>query len=116
MQQEQKGPQTESDAARYMKSTFGPDKSSSINASAVGEAMFNAKFDELRPGMYTQWANKYGSLTARNKDGLSVDEWYNNARASGWNNYQKKYGQRPSPGAPSNAPRKSGGWKIERVN
>lgn len=116
IQQEQKGPQTESDAARYMKSTFGPDKSPKINASAVGEAMFNAKFDELRPGMYTQWANKYGSLTARNKDGLSVDEWYNNARASGWNNFQKKYGQGAPRNAPANAPRKNDGWKIERVN
>lgn len=114
IQQEQKGPQTESDAARYMKSTFGPDKSPKINASAVGEAMFNAKFDELRPGMYTQWANKYGSLNARNKDGLTVDEWYNNARNAGWQNYQKKY--TPRRPVTQNAPRKSDGWKIERVN
>lgn len=114
IQQEQKGPQTESDAARYMKSTFGPDKSPRINASAVGEAMFNAKFDELRPGMYTQWANKYGSLNARNKDGLTVDEWYNNARNAGWQNYQKKY--TPRRPVTQNAPRKSDGWKIERVN
>lgn len=107
IQQEQKGPQTDSDAARYMKSTFGPDKTPKINAAAIGEAMFNAKFDELRPGMYTQWANKYGSLSALNKDGLSVDEWYNNARASGWNNFQKKYGPNAPRGAPKNAPRKS---------
>lgn len=76
IQQEQAGPQTESDALRYMKSTFGPDKFPGVNASTIAEAKIRAQIDAARPDLYLKWANKFGSLSALNSAGKSVDEWF----------------------------------------
>lgn len=84
IQQEQKGPQTESDAARYMKSTFGPDKMPDVNARSIAEATYAARMDVLRPEIYLQWANKYGSLNALNEKGQGIDEVWSEAVRKGW--------------------------------
>lgn len=90
IQLEQKGLQTESDAARYIKSTFGPEKMQGVNAAALGEAVFRAEMDARRPQLYTAWANKFGSLSALNKAGKSVDDWWNDTLEAGWQKYQQK--------------------------
>lgn len=101
IQQEQTGSQTESDALRYMKGTFGPEKSRRINADAIGEAMFSAKMDELRPGLYTDWANRHGSLSAKNKRGQTVDQWFSSIAEEGWRRYTAER-------------KKAGGGKVNR--
>lgn len=99
IQAEQKGPQTESDALRYMKSTFGPDKSVEVNARSLAEANYNAVLDKRKPDFYTKWANNFGSLSAVNPQGKTADEVWQEAAQKGWQAFtqgpqgRKLYGQ-----------------------
>lgn len=100
IQQEQKGPQTESDALRYMKSTFGPDKSVEVNARSLAEANFNAVLDKRKPDFYTKWANNFGSLSAVNPQGKTADEVWQEAAQKGWQTFTQGPQGRKLYGAP----------------
>lgn len=73
-QQAQKGPQTESDAARMKAANISPTLSVEANALLAADALFNAKMAEKKPDFYTKWANHHGSLGTLGKDGRSVDQ------------------------------------------
>lgn len=100
IQAEQKGPQTESDALRYMKSTFGPDKSVEVNARSLAEANYNAVLDKRKPDFYTKWANNFGSLSAVNRQGKTADEVWQEAAQKGWQTFTQGPKGRKLYGAP----------------
>lgn len=104
-QVEQKGPQTESDAARTKLSQIAPNKSKETNARLVGEAMYNAKMGAYKPSFYTQWANRFGSINAVNKSGKTADEVWTQV-------YNKNY----PVGGKAKKPPENDGWKIERLD
>lgn len=74
---EQKGPQTESDAARMTLTGIQPGNYKGVNGRILGEAMIKAQLAVRRPGFYTRWAQKYGSLQSLDQKGRSVDDAWN---------------------------------------
>lgn len=116
IQAEQKGPQTESDALRYMKSTFGPDKSVEVNARSLAEANYNAVLDKRKPDFYTKWANNFGSLSAVNRQGKTADEVWQEAAQQGWQTFTQGPKGRKLYGAPKGRkppPRKNPVYNFE---
>lgn len=112
IQQEQNGVQTESDALRYMKSTFGPDKPGKVNARALAEATYNARLDARKPTFYTKWANRHGSISALDQNGRSADQvWSSNAKA-GWQKFLKSDTGRRIYGQGGNSARTGGSNDI----
>lgn len=73
----QKGPQTESDAVRMAMTGIQPGNYKEANAKILGEAMLRAQLLQRKPGFYTRWAQKYGSLTGLDPKGRSVDDAWN---------------------------------------
>ena len=73
-QQAQKGPQTEADAVRMQLSSLSPFKRNVPNAAIIGQASLNARLSQRRPGFYTEWAQKHGSVNAVDPQGRSVDQ------------------------------------------
>lgn len=84
-QEAQKGPQTEADAARMKASTISPSKGTSTNALLVAESIYNAKMAEAKPDFFTKWANNFGSLSALDRNGNSVDKAWAKAYQGGFN-------------------------------
>lgn len=72
-QLEQKGPQTESDAARLKLSQVSPYKSLEANEALLGPALTNAISGKNRVSFYTKWANQNG-LNGLDAQGRSADE------------------------------------------
>lgn len=73
----QKGPQTESDAIRMGMTGIQPGNYKDVNAKILGEAMLRAQLLQRKPGFYTRWAQRYGSLSSLDKNGRSVDDAWN---------------------------------------
>lgn len=67
----EKGVQTEGDSARQLAATLTPYTSDSERL--VREIFQKADRQVARPDFYTVWANKYGSLSALNEQGKSVE-------------------------------------------
>lgn len=74
----QKGPQTESDAARLMLTEISPSKLSSVNEDIINKGVAKTERARAKAAFYTKWANKYG-LNATNPQGQSADEIWSNA-------------------------------------
>lgn len=102
----QKGPQTESDAARMKLTAFSPNKASGENARILSETLYDTEMRRRKLDFYTKWANKNGSLSALNKEGKSADEIWREAYDTGLQKLRKKRGMfgntNPSAG--------TGGW------
>lgn len=112
IQQEQRGVQTESDALRYMKSTFGPDKPGKVNARALAEATYNARLDARKPTFYTKWANRHGSISALDQNGRSADQVWNSNAKAGWQKFLKSDTGRRIYGQGGNSARTGGSNDI----
>lgn len=87
----QKGPQTESDAARMKLTAFSPNKASAENTRTLTEALYDTQMRRRKLDFYTKWANKNGSLSALNKDGKSADQIWNEAYDTGLQALRKKH-------------------------
>lgn len=100
----QKGPQTESDAARMKLTAFSPNKASDENTRTLSEALYDTEMRRRKLDFYTKWANKNGSLSALNKSGKSADQIWNEAYDTGLQGLRKKRGgmfgnSKPKPAA-----------------
>jgi hypothetical protein len=69
----QKGPQTESDAARMALTTVSPMKSKVVNEEVIRTGKAASERDQAKSVFYTAWANKYG-LNGVSPEGLTADE------------------------------------------
>lgn len=76
-QQKQAGPQTESDAARMALTAISPGNYKNVNAKILADGMISAQLAKRKPGFYTRWANRYGSLSAVSPNGTTVDDAWN---------------------------------------
>jgi hypothetical protein len=112
---EQKGPQTESDAARMKLAGISPNKGIGPNAVLLAEQQYDVLMKKQRPSYYEKWANKYGSTHALNKDGKTVDEVWNDSYLFGLEKMRNGPGYRRAAGKVTLPPRKDTGWKIERI-
>lgn len=69
----QKGPQTESDAARLMLTEISPGKDAAANDEIIRAGRQKIKRDQAKATFYTKWANKYG-LNGTNPEGETADQ------------------------------------------
>lgn len=69
----QKGPQTESDAARLMLTEISPSKSAAVNRSIVERGSWKTKRDQAKAVFYGRFANKWG-LHGTSPHGHTADE------------------------------------------
>lgn len=69
----QKGPQTESDAARLQLTEISPSKSREANEAIITNGIQRTRRIRARASFYTQWANKYG-LHGMNEQGQTADQ------------------------------------------
>jgi hypothetical protein len=74
-QKPQKGPQTDSDAARMALAEISPYKTPEVNAQIIKAGDAKAVRAARRAPFYTAWANKYG-LNNVNEKGQSVEDAY----------------------------------------
>lgn len=112
-QQAQKGPQTESDAARMALAGVTPSNYNSVNAQRAAIAAFNAKMAMNKPDFYSRWANQHGSLGALDHGGQSVDKAWSTALQKGLEILYNDPAYIQATGAKPQA--SSDGWKIEQV-
>lgn len=113
-QQAQKGPQTESDALRMKLADISPSKDSSVNAAILAEAQFDALMNQQEPEFYTKWANKYGSVNAKNKQGRTAGEVWAEAYTKGLKQMRSDPRYINATGGKT-PPSSDDGWKIEEV-
>lgn len=73
-QLEQKGMQTESDAARYMLADISPMKSTNTNLQIADLGTAKAARVQARVSFYSRWRQKYGSLQAVDERGRAVEQ------------------------------------------
>lgn len=125
----QKGPQTESDAARMKLANVSPNKDVRVNADILAEQQYDTLMKQSRAGFYETWANNLGSTHAINGQGKTADQVWAEQYDRGLRQMREKTNARRSTGAPrkgggtsmgwygvpKDAPRKGGDWKIERV-
>jgi hypothetical protein len=52
--------------------------------------MLRAQLQQRRPGFYTRWAQKYGSINAVAPDGRSVDDAWNRMTEQAFRNNQAR--------------------------
>jgi len=90
---EQKGPQTDSDAARLNLTEISPYKTSEVNAAVVDSGRKKADRAIKRAPFYSKWANTYG-LNGVDEKGRSVEQAF-----------QEDLNK-------SSAPKGNGGWKL----
>ena len=69
----QKGPQTESDAARLQLTEISPSKMPDANESIIKTGIHRTNRDKARPVFYTKFANHYG-LNGVNPQGKTADQ------------------------------------------
>lgn len=69
----QKGPQTESDAARLMLTEISPMKSKEVNEDIINRGQWKAKRVQAKATFYAKWANKYG-LNGVSEHGNTADQ------------------------------------------
>ncbi len=86
----QKGPQTESDAARMAMTGIQPGNRKETNAKILNEAMLKAQLGLRKPGFYTRWAQKYGSLSALDPKGRSIADAWNAMAQDAFRRNQKR--------------------------
>lgn len=96
----QKGPQTESDAARLAATEISRYKPDSVNLEKSNRSLALSDRVERRARFYTEWAHKYG-LNGLDPQGRSVEEAFQQAIANA-----------PKPDADVLAKIKRGGWKL----
>jgi hypothetical protein len=72
---QQKGTQTEGDAARMMLTDISPGKNVDVNLNIIGNGRFKAQRVQAKSQFYNQWAQKYG-LHGSNEQGLSADAYW----------------------------------------
>lgn len=100
----QKGPQTESDAIRMAMTGIQPGNYKEANAKILNEAMLRAQLLQRKPGFYTRWAQKYGSIQSIDPKGRSVDDAWNGMTADAFRRNQAR-------GDPGMVPKKSKSWQ-----
>jgi hypothetical protein len=71
-QLEQKGPQTESDAARLKLTEVSPYNTPEANRRILDAGMRKARLSSIKPDFFTKWVNQYG-LNGLDPQGRSVD-------------------------------------------
>lgn len=76
-QLEQKGPQTESDAARLALTELSPNKSTQVNKSVIQTGIAKTRRAQAKAAFYRMYANKWGSLQATTPHGYTVDQIWN---------------------------------------
>lgn len=109
-QQEQKGPQTESDAIRMQLASMSPDKYGRVNAQILGNAMLQARLSQMKPGFYTKWAQENGSVNAVNRNGKTADQMWKTLADRARNDFMRSNTPKQSA-----KPARNDGWKIEEV-
>lgn len=99
----QKGPQTESDAARMKLTGVSPNKGTNTNAQLLAEQQYDVMMKQQRPGFYEYWANRLGSTHALNGSRQSADQVWNDQYQRGLQklrsspSYRAVSGQRTAP-------------------
>lgn len=78
----QKGPQTDSDAARLQLTEISPYKMEGVNNAVIESGMKKVASAKAQIPFYTQWTAKYG-LNGLNEQGLDVETAYQQSRAKG---------------------------------
>lgn len=84
---EQRGPQTDSDAARMMLTEISPGRTREGNREVIDQGQFRARRAQARAAYYAQWAARFNGLNGtRNSRGQTVDD--------AWNQYGDAFTQR----------------------
>lgn len=96
----QKGPQTESDAARLALTEISPYKKPDVNAQIIRSGEAKADRALARAPFYTQWANKFG-LNGVNERGQSVEQAF-----------QEQLTRSTSAAPPPAAAPRNDGWSL----
>lgn len=87
---EQKGPQTESDAARMALTGVSTGNTPEQNQQAAEKTAYYAKRAQMRRDFKTQWANKYG-VFGQNEQGQTADQVFD----SMWDQQQAATANKP---------------------
>lgn len=102
----QKGPQTESDAARMKLVGVSPNKATGTNAQLLAEQQYDTMMKNQRPAFFEYWANKLGSTHALNGARKSADQVWTEQYQRGLQQMRNGPGYRAAQGRPTAAPRK----------
>jgi hypothetical protein len=77
----QKGPQTESDAARMMLTEISPSKSPDVNLDIINRGRQKLQRVQAKASFFSQWAQKYGLHGTNEKGMTATDVWSRNQDA-----------------------------------
>ncbi len=75
----QKGPQTESDAARLQLTEISPSKSKAVNQSVIDSGLAKTQRVQAKSIFYTKFANRWG-LNGVAPNGMTADQLWNHTR------------------------------------
>lgn len=81
----QKGPQTESDAARLMLTEISPSKTVPTNLDIIQQGRAKAQRAQAKAQFYNEWAQKFGGVRGLNPKGTNVD--------AAWSKYGDQFTQ-----------------------
>lgn len=109
-QVEQKGPQTESDAARLQLTEVSPWKTKQANIGVMRRGMADAVLAKRKLPFFQMWANKYG-LNGVNERGQTADQAWGTVADTVYRTGDRMEGGRR---APAKKAAKDDGWKIEK--
>lgn len=81
----QKGPQTDSDAARLQLTELSPSKTKTVNEQVIRSGQEKAQRAQARAPFYARWANQYG-LNGVDASGRSVEQAFQASlnKSQGW--------------------------------
>jgi hypothetical protein len=110
-QTQQKGPQTESDAARLKLAEVSPYNSMEANKELVRFGSLQAALAAKKAPFFTQWANAYGGLNGLDARGRSIDEVWGQIVADAQNRAEMRAAGKNPDAKPTAS---GGGWKVVR--
>lgn len=110
-QKEQKGPQTDRDAAMYGKSDISATNSRAVNNQIIRQQTVESNLVRMRAYMQGKWVAKYGSTSHAAPNGMTYQQVVNNATKD----YMQGTAQSILHPAPPSTRRASQGWSVTEV-
>lgn len=110
-QKEQKGPQTDKDAAMYGKSDISATNSRAVNHSIINAQRQESELTKMRAYLESKWVARYGSTSKASPNGTTFTQAVQNAT----NDYMGQAKRRRA-APPSTRRASNDGWSVEEVN
>ena len=106
-QMEQKGPQTDKDAAMYRQADLSPTRTKAVNRDIIARGRTESHLVKQKAALLNKWVAQYGSPSAPNHNGFTFQQ------ASDW--LEQNYAKQQRPAAPPSTRRANDGWSVQEV-